>query len=108
MKRSGLEGRRNDREGNDSHDLHLTGRMNPDRSGCLEHFARFQTPRADAYTFGRSFYECAYVLQIGFKPPLRAVIGVRDAIAELGTLAADFTAFRHYDLPRMIQPDELK
>jgi hypothetical protein len=108
MKRSGLKAGRNDRKRNDSPDHHLTGRMNPDRSGCLEHLARFQTPRADAHAFGRPLYESAYVLQIGFEPPLRAVVGVRYSIAELGTLAADFTAFRHYDLPRMIQPDELK
>jgi len=62
-------------------------------------FAATQAACADSNAFGLAVNQCPYRLEVGFKDPLRLVIGMTDVMAGLAAFAAKITCKCHRDTP---------
>src|SRR5919108_4124468 len=71
-------------------------RLHPLLLGRLRDLARLDAGRADLHPYGPALRALdAYGLQVGVEAAARAVVRVRDVVAELRPLAADFASFSH-------------
>ena len=63
---------------------------------CFGNFAGLDAAGANFHTLSAALRELdAYGLQVGIKTARRAIISMRDIIAELRAFAANFTSFSH-------------
>jgi hypothetical protein len=63
---------------------------------CFSDLAGLDTGGANFHALGSALWELdAYGLQVRIKTARRAIISVRDIIAELRAFAANFTSFSH-------------
>ena len=71
----------------------------------LGNFTSFNATGADLLTLDAALRALhAYGLQVGVEPATRAVVGVRNIVAELRAFATDFASFSHgYLVPPNIE-----